>query len=130
MTFVWSFIVVYISFLLQRADSPKSERLIVITGRATRSPSVCYLQQLTAFIICVAMLTSPFSSLRSSSACFLLGSGITSSRIFNSRWVNIKSKDLRMPIITTSCKSYIQFSIGFFINTYRLNCEIDSFSIL
>lgn len=91
---------------------------MVTTGRvfATRSPSICYLRQVMAFNIRVAVLTSPFSSLRRSSACFLLGSGIMSSRIFNSRCVNIKSKDLRMPIITTSCKILHKLNYNIFKN--------------
>lgn len=49
--------------------------------------------------------TSAFSSsLNSSSSFFLVISGITSSNIFISRRVNIRSSDFRMPIITTSIR--------------------------
>lgn len=49
------------------------------------------------------LLTSPSSKLCiSSTAARFDISGIISSRIFNSRWVNIQSNDFRIPIITTN----------------------------
>lgn len=51
----------------------------------------------------IKLLTSPSSKLCiSSTAARLVISGITSSRIFNSRCVNKHSRDFRIPIITTN----------------------------